>query len=298
VCTAAPRSLAPPVSVQCCRKNDRSIRSDIGRHRGAECSAERCRHSSVARKARCSCTRAHRTPRIHPCRPNHHRCRRGHWSQTRRQHRPSQSCRRDRQSRCCRTRRSFQTHRLRRPAEDTRRQDSRRSNKHRCRARNRDTRPDWARSRRRRHLRSVRPRLPRRRRCRPRVHHSRWFLPLRPRSIHRRHQNRASPSIHTLQPPAATLEEGCSTAYRAQRGSIMRAISAAGTDSPGPARPRQGDFGQACRRYLRKLMSARRTSGNFSGAFSARSTPHAASRVGRLLVPVLRAERDRAPRSV
>ena len=199
MCTAAPRSLAP-VSVKCCRRPDRSIRSDIGRHPGADCSAERCHHSWVARKARCSCTRAHRTARIRPCRPIHRRCRHGHRSQR---------CRRDR---CCRTRRPIQTRRLRRPAEDTRHRDNRPNNTHRFRARNPDTRPDWARSRRCRHLHSVRRPIQLHRRRHPRVHRSRSFLLLRPRSIHRRHQNRVSPLIHTLQPPATSIEEGRSTA--------------------------------------------------------------------------------------
>ena len=236
MCTAAPRSLAP-VLVKCCRKNDRSIPSDIGRRRGADCSAERCRRSWVAHKARCSCTRARRTARIHPCRPIHRRCRRGHWSQTRHQHRPSRWCRRarrrrlcrhDRLRRCCRTRRPIQTRRLRRPAEDTRRRDSRQRSKHRCRARNPDTRPDWARSRRCRHLRSGRPRIPRRRRCRPRVPRHRLFRRLRRRSIHRRHQDRVS----AVDPHAPTASD------RSRRGTLHRIIARTGAASCMPYRLR------------------------------------------------------------
>ncbi len=165
---AAPRNLVP-ASARCCRKSDRSIRSDIGRHRAADRSAERYRHSWVARKARCSCTRVHRTTRIRQSRPSH---------------------------RCCRRDRPIQTRQRRRLVEDTRHRDSRPNNTHRCRARNPHTRPGWARSRRRR----------------PRVLRSRSFRLLRPRSIHRHHPDRVSQPIHTLQPSAATVEGGRSTA--------------------------------------------------------------------------------------
>ena len=208
---AAPRSLAP-VSVTCCRKLDRSIPSDIARHRGADCTAERCRHSWVGRKARCSCTRAHRTARIRPSRPIHRRCRRDRWSQRHRQHRPSPWCRRARQRRLRRMRRPFRPPRpLHHPEEGRRRRDSRRWNRRRCRARSPDTTPDSARILRCHQPRLVHPAIPPRHRFRPRFHHLRLFRLRRRHSIHRHRPVRVWPSIRTLQPPA-TIEEGRSTA--------------------------------------------------------------------------------------
>jgi len=129
-CTVAPRSLAP-VSGTCCRTPCRSIPSGTGRRRGPDCSAEPCRHSSGARRSRCSYTRDRRRTR-------------------RRRFRPIRWCRHDRSCLRCRWCRPLPTRRLRRPAEDTRCPGSRQSSKRRCRARNRDTRLDLARTRHRR----------------------------------------------------------------------------------------------------------------------------------------------------
>jgi hypothetical protein len=134
-----------------------SSRSDTGLRREARCRSGRIRRSSGARTARCSCTPVPRRARTRRCRPS----------------RPRNHLRRPRRRR---------HHRLH-PGAGRPRRDIRRRSRRRCRARNRDTRPDSAHSR-QRHLPLVR------------------LLQLRPRSTHRLHPHGFGPSIHRLQPRA------------------------------------------------------------------------------------------------
>ncbi len=261
----APRSLAP-VSEKCCKKPDTSIPSDIGRHRGADCTAEPCRHSWGARKARCSCTRARRTVPIHPCRPCRLPLRRVRRSlrihrvrpRRRRRHlgRPSPLCRRDRRCLRCRTRRPIQTRPLRHPAEDTRCRDSRRHSRCRCPARNLDTRPDSARSRRCRPLRRCPPAAP--------------AAPPPPPPSTTSGSPPAPPAFDPPPPsgPGLAVEPHAPTASNNRRArphrmiartrrSIMHAIPAPGPNFPGLTRSDR-PIRAGLSRYLKKLTSSRR----------------------------------------
>ena len=198
-CTAAPRSQGP-VSVPCCRRNDRSTRSDTGRRREQKCTAEPCRHSWAVRRSHCSCTRVLRTTRLHPCRPIRHRCRRARWSQTRPPRRQRQLCRRPPRCLQLRIRHSPQPRHLLPHLEEGRRHlDSHRNSTLRCRARNPDTRLDSARSRRCLHRRHVHRPIQPRHYFRPRVLHFPLLRPSRRRSIHHRRRGRVGPLIHRLQ---------------------------------------------------------------------------------------------------
>jgi len=168
------------------RTNCTCIHSGTGRRLEAGRRAGQCRRSSGARRFHRSCRGACRTPSRHPCRRCHLPIRRVPRCLRIRRGRPRLRC-----QRC----RPIQRRPLRHQAEDTQRRGSRRNNKRRCRARNRDTRPGSPRSRSCRHHRSVRPRIPRY--LRVRRHRS-----CRPRSIHHRRRLRVWPSIHTLQPRA------------------------------------------------------------------------------------------------
>jgi hypothetical protein len=135
-----------------------SSRPDTGLRREARCRSGPIRRSSGARTARCSCTPARRRAPTHRCRPSRRRIHRRR-PRPRRPHRRHQEAGRP--------------HR-----------DSRRRSRRRCQARNQDTRPDSARSRRRRHLPRVRLRR------------------LRPRSTHHLRPSRFGRSIRTLLPRA------------------------------------------------------------------------------------------------
>lgn len=199
---AEPRSLAR-VSVPCCRKPDRSTRSDTGPRRGADCTAELCRRSWDARKARCSCRRGRHKERLHRCRrrrPIRHDRRTQHRRHGRRTRRHSGPRYLPRLSR-----RSIPTHHLRplRREAGKRRRGSRRRSTRRYRARNPDTRLGWPRRRPHRHFRHALPTiLPRQRfrRCRRHL--------FRCPPIRRQHPDWAARSIHTLRSPATEGKRG------------------------------------------------------------------------------------------
>jgi hypothetical protein len=262
---AAPRSQAP-VLVLCCKKPGRSSRSDTGRRRGAQCTAEPSRRSSDAHKSRCSCRRAHRTKPIHRCRPIHRWFHRDRQRQTRRRalqrrrRRPRrQTRRRDRQRHRCRRHPT----RLRHREEGRPRPGSRRRSRRRCRARNQGTRPDSARSHQCPHRRRVRPPIQPHRHFRPRALRLLLLRRIRPRSIHHRLPGRASRSIHTLQ-PRATGGEPCLVASSRAPGQHHACHAGSRGNFPGVTRS-ASRIRAGLSQFLRKLRQLLRDDSVLSG---------------------------------